>query len=232
MFSNVYTNVPVNTWRTDWSSAALEEVQIAGNDTKLYTALNFVGVETVGDNMIDATDMNFFHVDIWTPNMNVFRVKLVDFGADGAFAGGDDTEHELVFTPVMGQWNSYHIPLSDFANMTSRSHIAQLIFSGTPSGAGKLYVDNVYFSTGALGTDSFASASLKMCPNPASDVLNIEASSNIQHINIVNMLGQKVLSAAPNAAAATLDVSSLTSGVYVIQMVSEGATTTKQFIKK
>ena len=32
------------------------------------------------------------------PNSSEFKVKLVDFGPDGGFAGGDDTEDELTFT--------------------------------------------------------------------------------------------------------------------------------------
>ncbi|MBK8828743.1 MAG: hypothetical protein IPO26_19250 [Saprospiraceae bacterium] len=44
-------------------------------------------------------------------------------------------------------WNSFHIPLSGFANLRSRAQIAQLILSGLPTGHGTLYVDNVYFTT-------------------------------------------------------------------------------------
>ncbi|HBN02847.1 MAG TPA: glycoside hydrolase family 16 protein, partial [Bacteroidetes bacterium] len=36
LFSNVYTDVTVDTWRTSWSSADLEEIQVAGNDVKKY----------------------------------------------------------------------------------------------------------------------------------------------------------------------------------------------------
>jgi len=146
LFSNAYTNVAVDTWRTDWSAATLEDIQVAGNDTKKYTDLDFVGVETVGPNLIDASAMTHFHVDIWTPNLTTFRIKIVDFGADGGFMGGDDSEHELIFeNPAQGQWVSYDIPLSDFAGLTNSANLAQFIFSGLPAGTGTLYIDNVYF---------------------------------------------------------------------------------------
>jgi len=147
MFSDVYTDVPVDTWLTSWSSAALEDILIDGNATKKYTNVDFLGIETTGANLIDASDMDFFHMDVWTPNMDVFRVKLVDFGADGQFGGGDDSEHEIIFTDlVQGEWNSLQIPLDDFEGLASRNNIAQLILSGTPVGAGTLFVDNVYYS--------------------------------------------------------------------------------------
>lgn len=151
MFSNAYANVAVDTWRTDWSSATLTNTQIAGNDTKLYESLNFVGVEATGANSINATAMQKMHIDVWTPNMTTFRVKLVDFGANNGYGGGDDTEHELVLNPTLSGWNSFDIALSDFANLGSRAHLSQVIFSGLPVGAGIVYVDNVYFWKDATG---------------------------------------------------------------------------------
>jgi beta-glucanase (GH16 family) len=89
--------------------------------------------------------MLYFHLDAWTPNMTTFRIKLVDFGANNAFGGGDDKEHELSFTPTLSGWNSYEIPLTDFTNLTTKSHIAQLILSGIPAGTSTVFIDNVYF---------------------------------------------------------------------------------------
>lgn len=152
LLSMVYTDVPVDTWRTIWSSAVLTEVTIGGDDMKKYSSLDFVGVEFLGANLIDATAMDYFHVDVWTPDATTFRVKLVDAGADGAIGtGGDDSEHELVFgagsTPALstGSWVSLDLPLASFTNLASRAHLAQLIFSALPSGGATVFVDNVYF---------------------------------------------------------------------------------------
>jgi hypothetical protein len=145
LFSDAYTDVPVDTWRTDWSSATLEDIMIAGNATKKYSALDFVGVETVA-NQIDATSMTHFHVDVWSADFSLFAVKLVDFGADGAFGGGDDVEHQVDFSmPAQGEWISYDIPLSDFTGLTTSSNISQYIFVGQPTGNNTVFVDNVYF---------------------------------------------------------------------------------------
>ena len=92
LYSNAYTtNVPVDTWSATWDVADVADIQIAGNDTKLYTNLTYAGVEFTA-NPINATTMQFYHVDVWTPNATVFRVKLVDFGANATFGGGDDVE--------------------------------------------------------------------------------------------------------------------------------------------
>lgn len=145
LFSEAYTNVAVDTWSTVWSVATLEDVSIAGNAVKKYSNLNFVGVETVGS-QIDATDMTHFRTDVWTANATQIRIKLVDFGADGAYDGGDDVEHEITIdNPAQYSWLSLDIPLSDFTGLTTRANIAQLIYSGLPAGSMTLFVDNVYF---------------------------------------------------------------------------------------
>ncbi|MDR6968370.1 hypothetical protein J2X31_002393 [Flavobacterium arsenatis] len=229
MFSNAYTNVPVDTWKTDWSNAILEEVQIAGNDTKKYTALDFVGIETV-TNQLNITSMEYFNVDVWSPNFSIFKIKLVDFGADGAFQGGDDVEHELTFNnPVQSQWTTMSIPLSDFTGLVTREHIAQLIFVG---GGSKVYVDNVYFSNVPLGTVDFKTASVKMYPNPVSDVFNVSADKAIENITIYNTLGQQVLAVNASRTTETIDLSSFQSGVYIARVTVDGKTSTSRIIKK
>jgi regulation of enolase protein 1 (concanavalin A-like superfamily) len=149
LFSDSYTNVAVDTWLTVWSGATGGSiVPIAGNNTRLYNNVNFLGIETTGANRINASGMANFHIDIWTPNMTTFRVKLVDFGANGNFGGGDDTEGEIAFSPTQGGWNSYVIPMTSFqaVGLINRANIAQIILSGIPVGQGTLYVDNIYFS--------------------------------------------------------------------------------------
>lgn len=172
LFSDEYSDVPVDTWRTEWSVAELEDIDLLGNPTKKYSSLDFVGIETTGDNLVDASDMEYLHMDLWTPNMEVIRIKLVDFGADGEFDGGDDSEFELVFDDLpTQQWNSLKIPFSDFEGLQNRSNLAQFILSGLPAGSSTLYVDNVYFSKedGGAAANEPASAA----PAPSEDEANV-----------------------------------------------------------
>jgi len=149
LFSNSYTNVNVDTWSTSWDAANVSDIQLQGNATKKYTSHLFSGID-FGSTPHNATAMTTFHLDVWTPDANVFRVKLVDFGADGAYAGGNDSDFELTFTPTKGGWNSFDIPLANFTGLASRAHLAQLIFSTAEEGnpLRTLYLDNVYFYKG------------------------------------------------------------------------------------
>jgi len=92
LFSNAYTDVPVTTWSADWDVADVMDTQVAGDDVKLYTNLLYAGIEFPSPT-IDATSMTHFRMDIWTPDPTgapaAFRIKLVDFGADDAYGGGE-----------------------------------------------------------------------------------------------------------------------------------------------
>ena len=144
LFSNSYTNVPVDTWSASWDQANVADVQLGGNDTKKYTNLVFSGIEFTS-NTVNASAMTTFHLDAWTPNATTFKIKLVDFGADGSYGGGDDSEHELTYTPTLNGWNTYDIPMSDFTGLAARAHLAQMILVASNS---TVYVDNVYFYKG------------------------------------------------------------------------------------
>jgi hypothetical protein len=151
LYSDAYTDVSVSAWSTDWDNTDVADTNVAGNNTKLYSNLVFAGIEFTAD----ASDMTHFHMDIWTPDATdgaeVFKIKLVDFGADGAYGGGDDVEHEVVLsnssTPAIAseQWVGLDIPLSDFTGLTTTGHLAQMILSGD---LGTVWIDNIYFYNG------------------------------------------------------------------------------------
>jgi regulation of enolase protein 1 (concanavalin A-like superfamily) len=151
LFSNSYSNVSVNTFLTPWSQApvTLTNTQVAGNDVKFYQNVTFLGIETTSA-PINASAMTTLHVDFWSANATQIRIKLVDLGPDGTFAG-PNPEFELTFNnPKLGEWVSYEIPLSSFTGLTSRSNLAQYILSGMPNGVVDFYIDNMYFSNCAL----------------------------------------------------------------------------------
>jgi hypothetical protein len=73
-------------------------------------------------------------------------VLVVDFGANGAFGGGDDTRHSTTFTAptlVSRSWITIQIPFSAMPNLASRNNLAQIILEGGDGST--LYVDNIYF---------------------------------------------------------------------------------------
>ena len=162
MFSDVYNDVPVDTWRTDWSPAQVEDYVVAGDNTKMYSGLPYVGIEFLNP-MIDASEMTHIHLDVYAPTGSEFRVKLVSFPLD------PDVDFvqtfELILNPtsmppfVSGAWAYLDIPLTEFQIDPGGSgytwddwdwaNIGQMVLStanaNLPLSAQLVLVDNVYW---------------------------------------------------------------------------------------
>ncbi len=239
MYSDAYTNVGVDTWLTSWSAGNTSTLQIAGNNTRVYTNLDFVGIETTSLNLINATAMTKFNINVYTPNMTQVRIKLVDFGANGIYQGSpnDDKEHEVTYTPVQNAWNSYSIALSDFTNLTTRARIAQLILSGFPTASGTLYIDNVYFSKPSQTTglnELKSESSLDVYPNPNTGFVTLKIdhpTSQASQVYVYNLVGELVKTINTiESDYTTIDLSDLSNGFYQLKLNSENTTLSKKII--
>lgn len=112
---------------------------------KKYDLHHFVGIQFVGVNAINATAMNFFHLDVWTPNGTEFQVRLVNN------VGPTQTESTVIYnagtTPAITKegWISLDIPLSSFSTLAGTNALGQMLLL-VPGGTNAVfYVDNVYF---------------------------------------------------------------------------------------
>lgn len=152
LFSDAYTNVPVNYYNgywQPWQTTVSNDFSVSGDNILSYGIFNFVGIEFSAPT-INANNMTHFHLDVYFPGAvtsgRQLRVIVVDFGANGAYSGGDDTRHSTTFTTptlVSQNWVSIDIPFSAMPGLASRSHLAQIILEGGDGSA--LYVDNMYF---------------------------------------------------------------------------------------
>lgn len=236
LFSSAYNDVTVDTWRTGWSAANYSEVDIDGTPVKRYGSLDFVGIETV-ENQINASGMTNFHINVYSDDFTYFAVKLVDFGPDGAFGGGDDTEHEIQFDDLpKGEWVTIDIPLSDFTGLTRKSNLAQYILVARPTGSATVYVDNMFFYD-IEGTSIEDGNTLPQemvlgqnYPNPFNPTTNIAYSipqSSEVTLEVFNMQGQRISTLVSGYQSAgshtvTFDASNLASGMYMYRLTSGG----------
>lgn len=146
--NGVYADsIAVTNWHPNWGDhTVFTDVLIGGDQMKKYGQLNWAGVDLA--KAYDVSAMKFFRLDVWTPNMaTTFSIKLIDFGADGAYGGGDD--FECVYTPDLtgrlSQWVSLDIPISSFTNADRpMKHLSQLCWVDA-NGNGLVFIDNLYF---------------------------------------------------------------------------------------
>lgn len=73
---------------------------------------------------------------------------------------------------------------------------------------------------------------LKIYPLPVRDKLNVTAGGKIiKSVTLVGMSGSTVVSASKPVTHVTIDVSSLTTGIYIINVATEGKTYSRQIMK-
>lgn len=86
--------------------------------------------------------------------------------------------------------------------------------------------------SGNTGIIDNAKDEILIYPNPTSDVINISSTSTITDYNMYNMIGNKVMSSNVNASIAIIDMSTLTKGVYFVEVNQDGLLINKRIIKK
>ncbi len=235
LFSEAYANIPVTEWSASFDDSNISDVSIVGNATKKIDFTNFLGV--ILTNYVNATSMTHFHMDYWIPSgTNLVGKTLNPKLSNHAAQSGETGALLLTNLPtVAGSWASLDAELSTFTPQGAgvqfaRQAIKEFIIASTLS---TVYVDNIYLHKNTtLATNTFEIANVRMYPNPANNVLNIDAKSNIENVSIYNLLGQEVIVETVNKQSASLDISNLQSGVYVVKTSIDGKIASSRLIKE
>jgi len=75
--------------------------------------------------------------------------------------------------------------------------------------------------------------SFTIAPNPSSGgTIKITANSNFNRVEVINFVGQTVLSASTWGSEIELDISTLTNGVYFVSLATENGFTVQKFVKQ
>ncbi|NNC49728.1 MAG: glycosyl hydrolase family 16 [Flaviramulus sp.] len=151
IFSDSYTNVPVDFFNGYWEpfqTTLSSDLTINGNNMINYSEFNFVGNQFANPT-VDASQKSNVHINMYIPNSVPadmdFLITLVDFGADKADGGGDDTREQIFFDKslwVADTWITLEFPIT----MTNKNNIGLIIYENINfSSLSNWYLDNVYF---------------------------------------------------------------------------------------
>jgi hypothetical protein len=132
-------------------------------------------------------------------------------------------------------WNCSTTPATMIAGATNAT------FTPTASGSYRVMVTNgpcsatstcTTVTVPTLQVAGFDSKSFSYYPNPVSSELNLSYSKDITSVKVVNVLGQVMSRQSNKATTATVDMSSLPSGMYMIEVQSEKESKTIKVMKK
>jgi Secretion system C-terminal sorting domain len=134
VYSNTYTDLVGTDFFPNWGqSTVVSEISIGANTIKKMDNCNYEGTQFAAP--INASAMQYLHIDIWTPNCTAFELFLINPGP---------VEQKVTLTPNNTGWNSFDIPLSQYTAI-NLANIIQFKYVSIPFGGTTIYYDNVYF---------------------------------------------------------------------------------------
>lgn len=149
MSSNTNYAVTGATFSNPWAGTPATSVTIGSRSIKMYGGLTFALIDL--SSVQDLTDYSYISVDVWSSKATTFKVKIVDYGADGVnkYSGEnlpqDDSESEIAAPFIVGGgWQTIKINLSALTGLNSRTKVGQIVLSATD--APNVYIDNVFFA--------------------------------------------------------------------------------------
>jgi starch-binding outer membrane protein SusE/F len=201
--------VPANSYNIEFSL-----------DTKAYN-FDFVTVSLVGTGV-------FPDDPLWTTDLDLTTTNGVDYTINSFNFPGGEAKFRLNHQWTTA-WGSADFP-SGTATTGESPNLN--ITAGTYSVNFNRISGAFSFGAPTAGTEGFNKSSITVFPNPAQNAWNFNAGSNtISSMQIVDVAGKVVYSAAVNAAQATVNASGFASGMYFARLTSGNATETIRLVK-
>jgi hypothetical protein len=175
------------------------------NDGVWYTAIGDGGDMTIALTSVTG----------WDPEIGIYTGSCGSFtcvgSADSGATGGSETY--TISPSIVG--TTYYINIGHYSGS-----------SDNPEGPFTLSVSSV------LSNESFDNASFSAYPNPVRDVLNLSYSTDITSVQVVNLLGQEVISRKIGSTSAQIDMADLTAGAYIVNVTVDNVLKSIKVIKQ
>ena len=91
-----------------------------------------------------------------------------------------------------------------------------------------IFLDNITIAEGT-GIENFSEDNVSIYPNPANNVVNVNAASNINNVEIFNMMGQKVAAFDANDTNVQINTTALSNGMYMMRITTENGVSNQKF---
>ena len=220
VFSDEYTNEAGTDFNPAWGQATVVTYpEIVAGDTALkYANFNFQG--TTFGSAIDASKMEYLHLDMWTADASTVNVFCVSSGP---------TEKSYALTVKANEWVSYDIPLTDFTGV-DMADLIQFKFDGG-TGTETIFLDNLFFYTKTSSIEKTISNDnqLSIYPNPVISGQKVFLNANVRLYQVYDNTGRNIMSGATQE----LSTGSFVPGQYFIVVETlNGTIETQKLIVK
>ncbi len=210
----------------------------ATGSTRQYCLVNFndpgnASVTLTASSTTNCTSKATFNVSVGTtessrPEVIYYRGQFMCLQNDvDSYQWGYDDASTLDSTLIPGEVNQNYfldVPTTEYRNywvITKKGDCIQKSYYNTP--------------LGVTPVNNGEATSMKLYPNPATEMINVEINGTVNGnvtVDVINLMGQKLTSAAVNNHTATINVAQLPAGVYLVDCYRDGVKlATSRFIK-
>ncbi|WP_067146502.1 carbohydrate-binding protein [Pseudotamlana agarivorans] len=132
--------------------------------------------------------------------------------------------------PNNGSWDNYQaLTAGSTITLPAGTHNVKIVASGT--NAWQWNLDKIVFSLeNSLSTPEITQEDVAIYPNPANQIINIKSKVLINHIEVYNVLGAKVLE--KHSEFSTISVAHLKPGNYFLRLATANGSITKHIVVK
>ena len=160
-----------------------DKISISGSEI-IVVQNNFIGYEFL-PKLADLSGYAYVKISFFLDSNTThsLKLKLVDFGTNGVYGGGDDSEHEVqLYGYSRGSWNTvtYNLQYLWGQNM-NLDNVSQMFLTSTDT-TKNIWVDNIYFTKGNLPSP-LPTPYTYAKPTVNADVPNIETGDIVLYSN-------------------------------------------------
>lgn len=150
------------------------------------------------------TDCSSFEANFFYPEDEWFKVTCIY-----------DLDAETWSMQINGAEQFSNYPF-DFGGRAFENLAAIDFYSASSNN--ELYLDDFIAGPGILSTENFSPEVFSVYPNPVRDILNISSKVAVDQVTVYDILGKVVLMETPGKISPAIDMSSLSSGTYMVKV--------------
>ena len=147
--------------------------------------------------------------------------------------GGNAVSHQGI--SASGNWTfTWTSPSTDVGDVTFYAAVNAVNGNGSTSGDQVVTTSQSVITNGVLGITDAKRLNFEMFPNPASENVTIQLPTNSENalVEFYDYVGRLALSKKVSDLDKVVNVSSLSSGIYMIKVISNDKIGSQKFIKK
>lgn len=146
-----------------------------------------------------------------------------------------------VFTSGNGLFSIFDLPgaslctdTGDYTFVINGNHLVFSLVSDICSSRRNNLLNYTWTQIGGTGISDLQNQNeVSIYPNPVQDKLNLQSKfASIEKVTIYNLLGEKMLSLNSENANCQIDVSTFQSGVYFVEVFSDGQRSMKKVVRE